>query len=383
MHTLNQAEENDYDIDVALLFNKEDLPSDPLAARQRVRDALLKRCDRFSKDPEARTNAVTVWYEDGYHVDFAIYRTWKDAWGASHIEHASTEWTRRDPTEIKDWFARQVAERSPKAGFLSDPKVPLGQMRRIVRFLKRFCRSRASWSLPGGMVVSTLVDEVYRPDPNRDDIALYDTIVALRNRLRSSTTVRNPVDRSQELTSNAEVLTQVQGLRDKLEMAVDKLAVLFQSDCTRERARSAWDWVFNHAYWGKVEDTLEEVTRAVVPAAPCRVTIRCDLAKSREGATYRQYANGSTQLPKGVWLKFTVASTNAASPYTVRWTVNNRGDEASRANDLSWNRVGMACWTSTRYKGIQTMTCEIERNGLVLARATHYVKIKGSGVRVW
>ena len=77
MHTLNQAEHNDYDIDVAVVFEKGDLPEDPLKARQRVRDALLKRCDNFTKEPEARHNAVTVWYQDGYNIDFAVYRTWR------------------------------------------------------------------------------------------------------------------------------------------------------------------------------------------------------------------------------------------------------------------------------------------------------------------
>ena len=33
MHTLNQAAENDYDIDVALLFDKDALPEDSLTAR--------------------------------------------------------------------------------------------------------------------------------------------------------------------------------------------------------------------------------------------------------------------------------------------------------------------------------------------------------------
>jgi Adenylyl/Guanylyl and SMODS C-terminal sensor domain len=285
--------------------------------------------------------------------------------------------------EVNNWFAKRVDEKSPTAGFLSEPEVAPGQMRRVVRFVKRFCRSRSSWSLPGGMVVSALVDEAYRPDHQRDDVALYNTLVALRNRLRWSTTVNNPVDTSRELTSSEEVRNQVERLRDKLGTMVGKLDVLFQPSCTREHARSAWDWVFNHEYWGRVEDTLEEVSRiTTVTSVPRRVAIRCDLAKSQGGSTYRQYPTGATQLPKGVWLKFSVATTDAQAPYEVRWTVNNRGDEASRAKDLSWSRTGQVCWTNTKYKGIQTMTCEIERSGDVVARATHYVKIKGSGWRI-
>src|ERR1700688_5080375 len=78
MHTLNQAADNDYDIDVALIFRKEDIPDDPQKARQLVCDALTKKSRNFSKDPEVRTNAVTVWYDDGYHLDFAVYRTGTD-----------------------------------------------------------------------------------------------------------------------------------------------------------------------------------------------------------------------------------------------------------------------------------------------------------------
>lgn len=42
MHTLNQdpGGDNGYDIDIALLFGKDDLPEDPLRARQRVCEAL-------------------------------------------------------------------------------------------------------------------------------------------------------------------------------------------------------------------------------------------------------------------------------------------------------------------------------------------------------
>ena len=58
MHTLNQdpSDTNDFDIDVGLIFNKDDLPSDPLKARQRIADALAKRCTNFT----ARTNETPI-----------------------------------------------------------------------------------------------------------------------------------------------------------------------------------------------------------------------------------------------------------------------------------------------------------------------------------
>jgi len=387
MHTLNKDpnNDNDYDIDVALIFYKDEIPENPLKARQRVRDALCKRCTNFTKEPEARTNAVTVWYAEGYHIDFAIYRTYVDEFGIKHIEHASTEWKRRDPIEINNWFAECVSTLSPKANptFGYYPKVADGQMRRIVRFIKWFCRSRTSWSLPGGMIVSTLIAEsgVYKANSERDDIALYETMVALHNRLTVSCKVYNPVDNSQELTGKTEVLNQVVRLRDNLEIAVDKLKVLFDQSCTREKARFAWDWVFNHEFWAAKESKKAIEFADVSTVTKYSLIIRCDLAKYEKGPTYRQYLSGSSRLPKGVALKFSVVSTNVPQPYSVRWIVNNEGDEAQEAEQLCWESSDSATtkWTSTAYKGNHRMTCQIEKNGQIMAETIHIVKINASG----
>lgn len=109
-----------------------------------MRDALAKRAGGFATEPEARTNAVTVWYEECYH-NFAIYRRRKDWWEGEIIEHASTEWKSRDPMQFTDWFFKQVEKKSPAEGFLYQPKVAKQQLRRITRFRKWFCRSRTSW----------------------------------------------------------------------------------------------------------------------------------------------------------------------------------------------------------------------------------------------
>ena len=380
MHTLNQDPDGDngYDIDVALLFGKDDLPDDPLRTRQRVRDALAKRCTNFTQEPEARTNAVTVWYAEGYHVDFAIYRTYTDAYGRERIEHASTEWKRRDPMEVNDWFTAAVAEKSPKAipALGIYPRVAAGQMRRIVRFGKWFCRSRTSWSLPGGMVMSALIADVYRPDPDRDDRSLYDTLTALKARLDVSCQVRNPIAGSTDLTDSEEVLHEVERLRDNLGTALSRLGILFdQQNCTRQKARTAWDWVFNHAFWAE-KDLRKSVAEDVAAAATAyTVAIRCELARKEGGRIYKQYPSGSTVLPKGISLKFSVVSTNVPPPYSVRWKVQNEGDEAREDDQMSWTAIELEKWTTTKFKGRHTMTCEIEKDGSIVARAVHVVRI--------
>ena len=385
MHTLNQSDE--YDIDVALIFEKSDLPDDPLQARQRIRDALLKKCTNFSQEPEARTNAVTVWYQDGYHIDFAIYRTWEEFNGFSfvtRIEHASTDWNARDPMEVNNWFAKAVEEKSPKPDnllFSAPPKVALGQMRRVVRFVKKFCRSRTSYCLPGGMVISALIAESYIPDRDRDDVALYQTLQSLKNRLSCSTKVFSPVNSSTELTSKPEFLNEVKRLKKELDKHLPRLAILNDPKCTLDAARNAWDWIFNHEFWHpvsrKFEDQLQKSAGSADKARylPYFVEISCRLTRGSGGLAYASYKNDGNPLPKGLGLRFSVERTSCTEPYATHWSVENEGDEAEEANQSKWDRYESKCETSTKYRGRQTMTCRLEKSGRVVAEQAFIVNI--------
>lgn len=383
MHTLNQHPDNDYDIDVAIIFHKDDLPSSPLDARRRIEAALRHVSANFAKEPEARTNAVTVWYAEGYHIDFAIYREYINDWGRTIVEHAGPSWTSRHPADITNWFNETVNSLSPSKdyGATVDP----GQVRRVVRLLKAFSRSRESWSLPGGLIISALVAEVYCADYHRDDVALYNTMIAIRNRLLGSTTIYNPVDTTQLLTSKAKDKHQVERLRDKLGETIGNLSALFNSDCTESQAQSAWYSVFQHSYWS-VEQSSAATTsnRKHLAQTPQfgNLKLVAELAFSKGGHLKQQYPSGSHRLPKNLWLRFRIARCDIQPPFDVHWIVNNKGDEAEEATDLghqvidSTNNQYSMQWERTKYKGNHTITCELRRNGIVLARAKHVVKIK-------
>lgn len=381
MHTLNRdpRDEDDYDIDVAVIFEESDLPTAALGARQRVRDALAQRTEHMREPPELRKNAVTLWYQEGYHIDFAIFRRRVED-GREWYEHASVEWARRDPFAVARWFEGQVADLSPRVAIEVAGRPRRNQLRRVVRFLKWFSRSRASWSLPGGMVMTALGVECYVPDANRDDVSLYETLVTLRERLHRSTRVNNPIDPSVYLTDREEVGRQVARLRDQLEIVLPRLDRLFDPGCSAEQARSAWDWIFNHQFWGEERDEeLVEARRRVASAAlPNRVTIRCQLARGERGQIYDEYRSAQRALPKGVGLRFSLVHTDVPQPYEVVWNIRNYGHEAATAQQLTWSRSDPTeCWTSTRFKGLHVLICEVKRHGAVLARATHFVKIKG------
>jgi hypothetical protein len=384
MHTLNQAEEYDYDIDVGVIFDAADLPEDAAAARLRVQDALRMKANGFTKEPEARKNAVTIWYSLGYHIDFAVYRVRDSFWEGHVLEHAGADgWKKRNPDDINEWFTKQVDTRSPKVPafyLLLDQTVTVEpkQLRRIVRLVKAFAKSRSGWSLPGGMVLSTLVCEVYKPHPTRDDIALYDTLHALQNRLASRKIVHSPVDSSIELTDSMKRLKEVERLHNNLNRLLPKLAVLKSDECTRAQALAAWNHIFNHNFWSVA------VSRAAADQVQSGgLVLECALARYKEGPVFGAYKSNSKSLPKGLGLRFRVKSTNVPPPYSLKWTVQNEGDEATDANQMSWAKTTTSAnpdmWTSTSYKGNQTMKCEIFKDGILKEAAQHCVRIAGRG----
>ena len=267
MYTINQQANKDYDLDEAVIFNKDDLPSSALETRMRIEEAMCEGGGNFSQSPEALTNAVRVYYAEGHHIDLAIYRRYENEYGEIIYEHAGCDWSVRNPADITNWFNDFVNQISP----LKDcgATVEKGQMRKVVRLIKRFSKSREGWNLPCGLIISVLVAERYRPNYYRDDVALYDTMVSIRDRLYVDEEVYNPVDKSQSLTNRQKDQTRVRNFREKLDSAIDKLQVLHGLNCTEEQAKNAWYWVFQHDFWNTndEEKSFDERGKSLAAAA--------------------------------------------------------------------------------------------------------------------
>ena len=404
MFTLNQHPDNEYDIDIALVFKKEDLPSSALKARQRIADAFKKVAGNFAQDPEARTNAVTVWYAEGYHIDFAVYRTYERVLGGTVIEHAGPEWTERDPMEVTNWFNNTVNKRSPMKKY--GATVENHQMRRIVQLLKAFAKSRSSWNLPGGLIISVLTSMDYKPNNDRDDIALYDTMVAIHNRLLFNTEVYSPVSSTESLTHREQYKKQVERFRDKLDSAVTNLAVLFQDDCTTDKTMKAWNKVFNHPFWSDaVEEESEDdsdidesglvLSKTEKPALggtsheqpltwefdiTRRVRLYAHTYRGKKIQLSGLKADGRT-IKSGLDLKF-VAQTNARGQYQVFWQVVNTGRhaelEGKKRGEVfpSDNSSPLVQWEKSEYTGKHWIECFIVKDDICVARSgKFYVNI--------
>lgn len=198
MSTVIQNDKNDYDIDVAIVFDETNIGDiGAIAIKNVIVDSLKRKCTNFKNEPEAKTNCVRIEYSDNYHIDFAIYKRIKNEYDDVYkYEHAGSEWRPRDPRAINNWFKEEIGINGEK-------------LRQAIRLSKTFCKSRDSWSMPGGLIQTVLCDEKIQDYPRIDEM-FYHTICSIRDRLMYNKEVYNPTDSSQSLLL-------VQEDRDKLE----------------------------------------------------------------------------------------------------------------------------------------------------------------------
>lgn len=243
MNTINQHPDNDYDLDIGIVFNKADLigaqgaNKSALEARKMVCKAIHD--DRFKKPPEVLKNCVRVYYDEGHHIDMPVYRTYEKD-GKIIQELASTNWEESDPESITSWYNKAVIEQSPDTNNGR-------QMRRVTRLGKYFMNSRSSWNMPSGFIFSVLVDELYVKSLDRDDESLYQTLKAIRDRLSWNKNIYNPVN--DDLISGGKEV-QLTKLYDKLDFHLtNTLDILENSFCTEEEALKAWSKFFKDDFF--------------------------------------------------------------------------------------------------------------------------------------
>lgn len=259
MRTMVQDDANDYDIDDGAYFASDDLKDDagaaltPKAARQRVCDA-LSWDGRLKHEATVRPNCVRQVYAEGYHIDVPVYRIvkTKDENGdpVEHYELASVDqWTRSDARAVTRWFNGQVGE-------LNAGESDGSQMRRVTKLTKKFAR-RASWKkkTTSGISITKLVVDHFQSSADRDDKALRETWKAIEKKLQKSTEIDHPVLATKLAQAGDAAVTF---FRTCLSDALKTLEVLDTSDCTRKKAREAWDDVFDTDFFSKQPDNKDD-----------------------------------------------------------------------------------------------------------------------------
>lgn len=255
MRTMVQDDDNDYDIDDGAYFASDDLKDDadvaltPLAARQRVCDALVWD-GRLKHEAIVKLNCVRQVYAAGYHIDIPVYRivTTKDENDdpVEYYELASgDEWVRSDARAVTRWFNGLVGE-------LNAGESDGSQMRRITKLTKKFAR-RSGWKnkTTSGISITKLVADHFQYNADRDDKALRETWKAIDEKLQETTDIDHPVLDTKLAAAGDDAVTF---FRECLSDSLQTLEVLDKSDCTRKQAREAWNEVFDTDFFTKQPD---------------------------------------------------------------------------------------------------------------------------------
>ena len=343
MSTVIQNEGNDYDIDVAIVFNKSDLgDKGPYATRNMVANALRRKTKQFSAEPEVKTSSVRIKYAEGYHVDFAMYRRYlsNDEW---IYEHAGSEWEERDLRGIVEWFKAE--------NYASG-----GDLRRVVRLSKMFCVSRDSWvNMPNGLLQTVLCNENLQNYTRLDELFYY-TMKHIVERLESDTSVAAPVDSGRDLTPRKSDIKKMTNWKNRLKSKLEDLEVLFKEDCSEEDAIQAWYGFFNHNYWSsQITETsnyslvskstsgvrsFSDTEQFIDDLFPVKLDYTVNVSCKVSGDGWRQKPISEFLsllrrfLPHNFEIRCSVVSTTVPAPYDIYWKVKNTGPEAERRNQV-------------------------------------------------
>ena len=181
--TVNPIDEDDYDLDDgAYLCDYEDAdegewPSTP-AAHKWVKDAVE---GQTSASPKDKNTCVRIPYKHGYHIDMPIY-IMKD--GTAYLAHKSQGWIKSDAKEFRNWFSDKCKPND-------------GQLRRVVRYLKRW-KDCCGVELKG-IELTILAASNFNEAKGRDDDSLRYTVEDIIESLDGSFGCKKPVEPFEDL----------------------------------------------------------------------------------------------------------------------------------------------------------------------------------------
>ncbi|VDG18677.1 hypothetical protein [Lactobacillus plantarum 16] [Lactiplantibacillus mudanjiangensis] len=379
MHTVVQNDENDYDIDVGIVFESDNLDEiGPYAIKNILENALKRKMGQFAVEPLVKTSCVRMEYSNGYHVDFAIFKRSKIHFGNEYTyEHAGAKWSTRHIKALEEWFNTEASKTNDN-------------LRKIVRLSKMFCKSRESWkNMPSGLIQTVLCDEAITNNYSRTDELFYYTMKKIVARLNTNLEVNAPVDNGRRLVTREIDYTRVRNWKNHLENELKKLDVLFDPDCTFAEAVDAWGLFFNHSYWKELNmqetrKSLGEDTKRVFNNTEefiedkylvneyYDVSINCKLSGNGiRPMPIAKYLNShfAKYIPHNFSVTCKIAHTNCPSFDKILWKVLNVGEESVKRNDIRGQIVdrGEKITENTIFRGQHYIECYLIKNNICVA----------------
>jgi hypothetical protein len=390
MNTAVQSDSKDFDIDMAIVFRDNNVGNiGSQAIKNIVVEALTYKCGQFSATPEKKTNCVRIIYREGYHIDFAIYRKDIDVYGNATYYHAGSDWTKRDPKAINDWFKNCVELKGQN-------------LRKAIRLSKMFCKSRDGWDMPGGLIQTVLCEERFR-GATRLDECFYDTMCSVRDRLMWNKDVYNPTDTTLSLLQTEAHRNRMVVYYNRLDSYISKLKVLNEPDCTREKAITAWNDFFNRDFWSdlllessmkvfalesrsRVQDVVlfRETEQFIEDMMPVVEQYDATITATAKGDGFsdhplQYFLSKFRAMPHHFKITFT-CNHDVPEPVTYYWKVKNVGATAEKRDCIRGQIVlrEKTITENTNFYGPHYVECYVVKGGECVARARISVPIGNS-----
>jgi hypothetical protein len=271
MDTIINPISNDYDLDDGVYFlgelNREQRPAVKYF-HEFVYNA-VKTDNPYVYDVKDKVTCVRALYKEGYryllheqekqfehgfHVDMPIY--YSNVIKCPDLAHLKVNWTISDPVEFIDWFERKMQsnfnplflyERATYVQAYNKWREDIyredKQLRRIVRYLKAWC-DFIDDDMPCGIVLTILGANNYVLR-NTDDVALRDTLIAMKNSLNAEFVCRRPT------TPQNEDLLEHYDNKEKFMAHLDNFvlaAVNAVNEPNQKRACAKWQSQFGERF---------------------------------------------------------------------------------------------------------------------------------------
>lgn len=360
MSTTIQNSKNEFDIDVSLIFEHDDIPECTTDAKNVILEVLKYSSKKFAKAPEVKKNCITIYYAEGFHVDLAVYRRSKKNKFKSeyYYEHCGENWSERNPRAIQMWFSQEVTKKK----FL----------REHVRLIKMYCqKNKGNCEFPGGLILSVLLNESYTDDDSFEK-SFYKTLKKMSKRLvGNNEEVLNPTN-EQNLIKNDKDKINVMRFTVALNHSINDISALDGNLNDIKGKTKLWNSFFKHKYWENPRTTnstrvSKDTTQKISDFYPIsrkntgKFVLICKVYK--DGIEIEKFDSTSTEsdgsnrllkkeLEKGLELRFQIVRDEKNN--NIVWKVKNTGREAIENDDLRGNLLfenSEIRTENTRYSG--------------------------------
>jgi hypothetical protein len=241
-HTCINQKDEDYDIDDGVYLNhlpenKADWPKTE-TFHDEIMEAVKGHTDLPPKD---KTACVRVQYKKEYHVDLAIYGEFE---GKVYLARkGNDQWEENSPKLFTEWILGKVKSQGE-------------QLRNLIKYIKKWAYYNGWIDSISGFFITILVGNYFSQAAERDDLALYNTLVNITDYLRINRKIIRPVVPMKNMTesfSDADMDTMIsrfEKFRDKAREAV--------LGAKKKEAQEAWRSLFGEDFPKYVEDNQED-----------------------------------------------------------------------------------------------------------------------------